>query len=480
MSSKARDLAKGRRAKIICTLGPSSDSEETIGAMLRAGMDVARLNLSYEQPELHAQRIERVRRLGKSRRPVAIMVDLPGRKVRLGKLSEPQLELTAGQEVLFVPNEGQAGDARALPVDQSFFHDNMIRGDRVLLSNQAELEVVKLSENQVLCKALYNGLVRPFAGVHAEGMPLPKKLLTETDLSLMKLAIEQEVDYLGLTYISDDGDIIAAREKLYDLGGSIPLIAKVERSEAFARLDGILRRADGVMLRRGDLSAQIESTRVPLVQKKILRLANNAGVPAVIATQMLGSMVSAPRPTRAEASDVSNAIAEGADGVMLSSETAIGKFPVRAVEMMNRIIKETESEGVELLRNRQTERMNFAFTDTTARIACQAAEQTEARLLVCFTESGLTAKLVAKYRPQVPVIAFCSSQRTRRRLALHWGIRSDKLEVGSDADTMVKSVESRLLDRGLVSRGDRLVIVYGAPVGMKGNTNSLRLHEVGR
>lgn len=235
------------------------------------------------------------------------------------------------------------------------------------------------------------------------------------------------------------------------------------------------------MIRRGDLGAQIEITRVPAVQKEILRLAGQAGKPAIIATQMLGSMVDSPRPTRAEASDVSNAIADGADGVLLSAETAIGRYPVESVGMMARIIGETEQEGVPFRRALPPadQAIRAGFAHTTARIACEAALQTKARLIACFTESGRTARLVAKYRPYAPIIAFCSNDETRRKLALNWGVRTDALDVAGEVEVMVQRVEQRLLSHQLVRDGDRLVIIFGAPVGEKGHTNSMRLHVVG-
>jgi pyruvate kinase len=310
--------------------------------------------------------------------------------------------------------------------------------------------------------------------MHLRGPPL-----TDRDMPLLNMAVQHNIDYLAVTYISDAEDVMHVREQLHTLGKDIPIIAKVERPEAFARLDGILRRADGVMLHRGDLGTQIEITHVPLIQKKILRLANNRGVPAIIATDMLSSMVKVPRPTRAEASDVSNAIADGADGVVLSAESAIGKHPVASTEMMARIIQETELSRFDLRRNIMLEQTISPFADTAARSACRAAEQTHAKLIACFTRSGRTARLVAKYRPRVPVIAFCTHEETRQRVALFWGVRSYKLNPAIDVEVMVEALESELLNLGLVQDGDRIVLIFGAPTGKTGQTNSVRLHEIG-
>jgi pyruvate kinase len=476
---EARELTGERRAKIICTLGPSTDDPATLAQLLASGMDAARLNLSYGEMAEHTRRIKQVRAAAVGRRPISIITDLPGRKVRLGKIAGGKLALVEHDTVRFVPDEGQVGDRNAVPVDRTLFHENMMSGDRILIGSGAvELVVTGVGEGDVSAEVVYGGTAREQAGVHAPGMPIRSGPITPHDLPYLKMAVEERVDYIGLSDISDGEDILQVKEKLDELGAKIPIIAKIERSEAFARLDGILRRADAVMLRRGDLGAQIELTRVPLVQKEILRLANNSGVPVIIATQMLGSMVSAPRPTRAEASDVSNAIADGADGVMLSTETAVGRYPIESVRMMAGIIKETEAERVVLHRNIGAESFPSPFADTTAKIACTAAKETHAKLIACFTESGLTARLVAKYRPEVPIIAFCSKMQTRQRLAINWGVRSDDMKAMSDVETMVDHVEKRLLERNLVRPGDRLVIVFGAPVGEMGHTNSVRLHEV--
>ncbi|MEQ9499793.1 MAG: pyruvate kinase [Deltaproteobacteria bacterium] len=481
MAGSRRDLTAGRRTKIICTLGPATDPPGVMEDLLSRGMDAARLNLSFGEIEEHAARIDRIRSLmGPTRRPVAVIADLPGRKVRLGALEGDEVHLRTGETVTFVRDSGQEGNAQQLPVDDAFFHDNMTREDIVLLSDGVvELSVTKIDADAIEAKVVYGGDVSERTGVHAPGMPISGGPLTDEDLPYLKMCVEKEVDYIALSHVVDQHDILTVREKLQEMGSSIALIAKIELSEAFARLDGILRRADAVMIRRGDLGAQIEVTRVPLVQKEILRLANQAGVPVIIATQMLGSMIAAPAPTRAEASDVSNAVADGADGVLLSAETAIGKYPGESAHMMARIVRETERERFERATPTQTESYPSPFADTTASMACHAAEQTRAKLIACFTESGRTARLVGKYRPTVPIIAFCSQDRTRRRLAINWGVRSDRLDIVDDVEQMVRLVEERLTSRNLVGRGDRVAIVFGAPVGELGHTNSVRLHEIG-
>lgn len=481
MTGAKRDLTAGRRTKIICTLGPATDAPGVLEELLAKGMDGARLNLSFGELHEHAERIDRLRALmTPQRRPVAIIADLPGRKVRLGQLEGDEAQLETGDVVAFVRDTGQEGNAASLPVDDAFFHDNMTRGDVVLLSDGVvELVVTAIQSDRIQAKVVYGGHVSERTGVHAPGMPITGGPLTDEDTPYLKMCVEKKIDYIALSHVVDQADILTVREKLQEMGADTALIAKIELSESFARLDGILRRADAVMIRRGDLGAQIEITRVPLVQKEILRLANRAGVPVIIATQMLGSMIDAAAPTRAEASDVSNAVADGADGVLLSAETAIGKYPARATDMMARIVRETERERFERAPPTQTESYPSPFADTTASMACHAAEQTRAKVIACFTESGRTARLVAKYRPTVPIIAFCSMDRTRRRLAINWGLRTDHLDIVDDVEQMVRLVEERLTSRHLVGRGDRIAIVFGAPVGELGHTNSVRLHEIG-
>lgn len=477
----ARDPASTRRAKIICTLGPATDREGVLERLIQSGMDAARLNLSFGELDEHVRRIAELRAITQrtKHRPVAIIADLPGRKLRIGRLAGQRVHVEPGSLVELVADNGQLGTDAAIPADRGIFHENMIRGDKVLLADGlVELVVREVGHLRARTEVVYGGDVAERTGVHVPGLPLRGGPLGPGDKQLLELAIAQGVDYVALSHVADGADVLSVREKLVDLGHDLPIIAKIERSEAFARLDGILGRSDAVMIRRGDLGAEIEVTRIPLVQKDIIRLANQRGVPVIIATQMLGSMIDAPTPTRAEASDVSNAVADGADGVLLSAETATGHFPVEAVAMMSRIIRETERSRATTPRPTHAG-TELSFADATASIACQAAVQASAKLIVCFTESGRTATLVGKYRPNAPIIAFCTKDATRRKLALSWGIRTDELGPARDVETMVHDVERRLLDSGLVRPGDRLVIAYGAPVAEKGHTNSVRLHVVG-
>ncbi|MFO0729281.1 MAG: pyruvate kinase [Myxococcota bacterium] len=473
---------EARRAKIICTLGPSTQSDEDVTKLIEGGMNAARLNLSFGSIDDHARRIEQVRGLSKKLgRNVAIIADLPGPKVRLGKLATARVTLERGSSVRFVRDQGQVAEAGRLPVGRRFFHDDMIRGDRILLGDGIiELVITDVKKEDVGAEVINGGEVSQLTAVHVPGLPLRQGPVWEEDLPFLELAVKHAVDYVALTYVRDANDLLGVREHLEKLGRSVPIIAKIERSEAFARLDGILGRADAVMMRRGDLGAEIEMTRVPLVQKEVVRLANNRGVPVIIATQMLGSMIENPRPTRAEASDVFNAIADGVDGVMLSSETAIGKHPHRALDMMTRIVGEAERAHHDRLRVHELVSYPSPFPDAIARGAVKAAREASVSLIVCFTESGKSSGLMAKYRPQIPIWAFCPSEEIKRKTALLWGVEADLMESAVDVEEMIQRVDNRLLERSLAKRGDRIAIVFGAPVGEMGHTNSVRLHQVGR
>lgn len=481
VASSGRAPARDRRAKIICTLGPSVVSDAQIQRLVDFGMDAARLNLSFGTKDEHVERIRQVRAAAKAAgRNVAIIADLPGPKVRLGKLDAKRATLERSARVRFVLDGDGRVEAGKLPVGRRFFHDDLIRGDKILLGEgMLELSVTEVGHQDVEAEVIHGGEVSEFTAVHLPGLPLREGPLWEEDLPHIATAVECDVDYLALTYVRDASDIVGVREHLEQLGSQIPIIAKIERPEAFARLDGILGRADAVMIRRGDLGAEIELTRVPLVQKEVVRLANNRGVPVIIATQMLSSMIRAPRPTRAEASDVFNAVADGADGVMLSSETAIGEYPIEALQMMNRIVLEAELEAFQRDRAHELIAYPSRFPDATARTAVRAALEANASLIVCFTQSGHTGGLVAKYRPEVPIVAFCPDERVQRHLALFWGIKCDMLDPVQDVEEMVRRVDRRLLETGRAHVRDRIAIVFGAPVGEMGHTNSVRLHEVG-
>ena len=471
-----------RRAKIVCTLGPSSLTQDKLEELLSAGMDVARLNFSHGTHQQHAQTIERLRTASlKVRKGVGLLADLAGPKIRTGRVEDDGMELKDGATLRLTTDESVEGKGDIVSTSYHYLPEDVNPGDRILLDDGLlELKVRKTDRKQIVeTEVVTGGVLKSHKGINLPGIALRGDALTPKDLEDLAFAVASGVDYLGLSFVRQPLDITQAREAMARIGRQIPIIAKLEKPEALARLDAILDNTDGVMIARGDLGVEIPPEEVPAIQKDIIRRSNSRGIPAIVATQMLNSMIDHPRPTRAEASDVANAVFDGADAVMLSGETASGKYPIESVEMMERIVLAAESS----LRSHPWEtpeptRIPASFPDTTCSIACRAAQETGASVIACFTVSGTTARLLARYRPRVPIIAFSPNQEVRRRMSLYWGVVPRVLEPIQETEAMVSRVEEELLSRGLVHKGARIVIVFGAPVGQPGKINSLRLHQI--
>lgn len=463
-------------------MGPAVDDDRQIEALVEGGMDAARINLGYGEPAEHVRWVRRLRTLSESLgRPVAIIADIPGPKVRVGHVTDGTIELLRGSKVeLFSRDGATVGTAARIPVDAGIFSDELIRGDHIRLSDGlVELIVMEIKGPRIIAEVTHGGTVLDRTDVHLPGLPLRHRAVTDDDWIHVDRMVGEGVDFVAITYVRDASDVLEVREHFERLGVSTGIMAKIERPEAFTRLDGILTRADAVMIRRGDLGAQIEITRMPLVQKEVVRLANQRGVPVVIGTQMLSSMLTEARPTRAEASDVANAIVDGADGVSLSAETAIGRNPIAALEFMSRMVAETESEHFARPRGHHAE-TSPRFADASARMAADVAVECGARLIACCTHTGETAGLVSKYRPEVPIVALAADAAARRRLAITWGVEAAELTFGDTIDDTVQRVEARLLASGRAKRGDRLVILLGSSSVRGEVTDTVRLHEIGR
>jgi pyruvate kinase len=341
-----------------------------------------------------------------------------------------------------------------------------------------ETDKKKLIKTQVI----HGGALKNNKGINLPGVAVRADALTPKDREDLVFGLKAGVDFIALSFVRQPSDLDAARQAMAEVGRTVPIISKLEKPEAIARLDAILDKTDGVMVARGDLGVEIPPEEVPAVQKDIIRRSNLRGLPVIVATQMLNSMIDNPRPTRAEASDVANAVYDGADAVMLSGETASGKFPIESVQMMERIILAAESSARVQPQQRYIDAplgLPQHFPDVIARVACEAAKASGATLIAAFTLSGVTARLLAHYRPPVPIVAFSPNQEVRRRLALLWGVVPRVLEPIQETEAMVRRVEEELLARGLGRKGDRIVIVFGAPVGQPGKINSLRLHTIG-
>ncbi len=450
-----------RRAKIVCTVGPSSYSQEILEQLLAGGMDVARLNFSHGTHKQHAETIEKLRSASlRVRKAVGILGDLQGPKMRTGRLTKGGVELKEGAEFTITTNQSVEGNEQIVSTSYLFLAEDVKEGDKILLDDGLlELRVLSSDgKTNVRTQVVHGGVLKNNKGINMPGVALRGEALTPKDRADLLFGIKAGIDYVGLSFVRHPSDIDQAR----------------------ARLDAILEKADGVMVARGDLGVEIAPEDVPAIQKDIIRRANRRGIPVIVATQMLNSMIDQPLPTRAEASDVANAIYDGADALMLSGETASGKFPIQAAQMMDRIILSAEASV-----RKDPERpipdliaIPASFPDVICGIACRAAREMAAKLIVVFTLSGATARLLSHYRPSVPIIAFSPNQVVRRRLALLWGVVPRVLEPIQETEAMVRRVEEELLSRGLANKADRVVIVFGAPIGQPGKINSVRLHTI--
>jgi len=474
-----------RRAKIVATVGPASFDPEMLERLVQAGVDVFRLNFSHGSHEDHARTLERVRAVSRHLgKPVAILQDLQGPKIRTGplKAGKAGVQLAVGGE-LTITTEGElAGDERLVSTTYPHLAEDVRPGDRLLVDDGLlELRVVATDGVRVRAQVVEGGRLGQNKGINLPGVALRAEALTEKDRLDLAFGVANGVDYVALSFVRTPGDVRTCRAEMERLGRVVPIVAKIEKPEAVESLDGILEAADGLMVARGDLGVELPPERVPVIQKDICRKALPRGKPVIIATQMLNSMIDHPRPTRAEATDVASAVWDGADAVMLSGETAAGRFPLQAVQMMDRMVRAAEA-GVaqweakvgSLARDGGAARP----PEVIAAAACEAARVAGAVAIACFTKTGETARLLARLRPGVPVVAFSPEESINRRLALHWGVVSRVMEPVQDTDRMALLVSRRLLSEAPVVPGDRVVLVFGTPFGIAGTTNSILLHEI--
>jgi pyruvate kinase len=453
-------------------------------ALLENGMDVARLNFSHGSHEQHQENIDKLRAASlKVRKAVGILGDLQGPKIRTGRFITGSTELKNGGTFHITTDESVKGTDEIVSTTYPFLAADVNPGDRILLDDGLlELKVLETDKQKLIrTQVIHGGTLKNNKGINLPGVAVRAAALTPKDREDLVFGLKAGVDFIALSFVRQPSDLDEARQAMAEVGRTVPIISKLEKPEAIARLDAILDKTDGVMVARGDLGVEIPPEEVPAVQKDIIRRSNLRGLPVIVATQMLNSMIDNPRPTRAEASDVANAVYDGADAVMLSGETASGKFPIESVQMMERIILAAESSARSQRLMREVDaplNLPSHFPDVIARVACEAAKASGAALIAAFTLSGVTARLLAHYRPTVPIIAFSPNQEVRRRLSLLWGVVPRVLEPIQETEAMVRRVEEELLARGLARNGDRIVIVFGAPVGQPGKINSLRLHTI--
>lgn len=471
-----------RHTKIVATVGPASSGESELHALMIAGADVFRLNFSHGELEEKAVLIERIRKLSRARqRAVAILGDLQGPKIRVGRLEGGSLQLFQGEEV-WITSEELIGRENLIPTGYKELPNDVCPGDRILLDDGLlELRVEQVTPPRVGCRVVVGGLLKDRKGINLPGVAVSAPALTDKDRLDLDFCIEHGVDFVAL-FVRHARDIEELKELLRQRRSELGVIAKIEKPEAVENFDAILAVSDGIMVARGDLGVEINPEKVPLIQKQIIRKCNQAGKPVITATQMLESMVTNPRPTRAETSDVANAILDGTDAVMLSAETAAGKYPVEAVALMERVALDVESDPA--LREKVFTALPEiegwrSLPEAISQAACRVAENLGAAAVLAFTQTGKTAALASKYRPRVPIYAVTPSHVVRRRLALYHGVRSLRVDIEGTTEAQITAVESAVLEAGLLQRGDIVVITMGSPISAPGTTNLLKVHCLG-
>jgi len=474
------EFVPARKTKIVCTIGPASNSAPVVRQLLEAGMNVARINASHGTPEEHVHYIETLRQEAQRLKlPLAFLLDLPGPKDRTGKVKKGGVKLVDGAEFILTTKD-VLGDETQVSVDLPELPKHVKLGQDIFLDDGLiKLEVVSISHRDVKCKVITGGRHFDNKGVTVPGVTWDVDAVTEEDWQHLYFAIKHEIDFVGLSFVSKADDVIEVRRFLRDKGSLAKIIAKIERVEGLNNFDEILAAADGIMVARGDLGVQIPIQKVPVVQKDLICKSNHAGKPVIVATQMLESMVDSPMPTRAEATDVANAIFDGADATMLSEETAIGHYVVEAVKMMSLIAVEAEgalpyddnfaSKGKDLLP---------LTDDAISYAACHIARQLSAKAVIAYTASGSTARRVSKYRPRTQILAITPDESTQRQLSLTWGVIALKVPEPRSILNMFTQAARAAKKLGCVQKGDLVVVTAGIPIGKAGTTNMLKVEKI--
>jgi pyruvate kinase len=479
MMRRKRTVAK---TKIICTLGPASQSVEQLVELIQAGMDVARLNFSHGTYEDHLKSINNVREASlRTGEHICILQDLCGPKIRTGILQNKSIELKEGADFTFTIDE-VTGDEHRVTTTYRELPEDVKAGDTILLDDgKMALRVVSKTSSEVNCTVNYGGILKEHKGMNLPGIKLSTPSLTEKDIKDLKFGLEHDVDYVALSFVRSAGDIRHLRSVIQqETKMRVPIVAKIEMKEAIDSIDAIIAETDAVMVARGDLGVEMMPEDVPILQKMIVRKCNEAGVPVIIATQMLESMIENPRPTRAEASDVANAVLDGSDAVMLSAETSVGKYPVETVQTMDRIICRAELRKRDHLSIKQIPaEIQENIFDAIARAACVLARQVNATAIIPITHSGTTAVRISKYRPESRIIAVTSDERILRSLNLVWSVRGIVIkDFVYENDTAFRKIIERLKQEEYVERGDIVVFTAGLPLLAKGTTDTVNVLRV--
>lgn len=472
------------KTKIICTIGPASQSVEMLLKLIEAGMDVARLNFSHGTREEHQHVIDNVREASRrSGEHVTILQDLSGPKIRTGMLREKKVEIKTGAMFVFTIRDLQ-GDAGIVSTTYPYLPRDVKPGDTILVDDgKMKFSVVSTTGTDVLCTVVNGGMLSDKKGMNLPGVNVSVPSLTEKDVEDLRFGLANDIDYVALSFVRSAADLLHLREFLIKeapKGRRIPIVAKIERGEAVESIDSIIAESDVVMVARGDLGVELPPEDVPMIQKMVVRLCNEAGIPVIIATQMLESMIESPRPTRAEANDVANAVLDGTDAVMLSAETSVGRYPVEAVLTMDRIIRKAEvryQHHLDIARAPKTGELTVF--DAIGRAACVIANAIDAKAIVVVTHSGFSAINTAKYRPKANILAITGRDKILRRLNLVWGVRGIVVnDFVVDADLAFKRINEELLKLQYVQPGDYVVYTAGLPLLSKGTTNSIKIEKV--
>jgi pyruvate kinase len=467
-----------RRAKIVATLGPATSSYENIRAIIEAGVNVARMNLSHGSYDVHNEVYTNVRKAAEDAgQPVAVLVDLQGPKIRLGKFEAGPYELAVG-DIFTITTEDIIGTKDIVGTTFKGLPQDVAAGDFLLIDDgKVKVKVLDTDGVRVRTEVIVAGPVSNNKGINLPGVAVNVPALSEKDEADLRWGLKLGADYIALSFVRDAKDIDRVHEIMAEEGRKVPVIAKIEKPQAVDHLEEIIDAFDGIMVARGDLGVELPLEAVPIVQKHAVELARRMAKPVIVATQMLESMISSPVPTRAETSDVANAVLDGADAVMLSGETSVGEYPVVTVATMARIVASTEDHGLERIPPLGTKPRTQGGAITL--VAAEVADFVDAKYVCVFTESGDSARRMSRLRFRIPMKAFTPDEAIRRRMALTWGIESFLVERVSHTDAMYMQVDTILLDAGLAEVGDKVVVISGSPPGIAGSTNDLRVHVIG-
>lgn len=473
-----------KRTKIVCTIGPASRDTKVLKEMIEAGMDCARLNFSHGTYAEHAELVNFIQQVAKEMdHPVAFLADLQGPRVRIGALREDGIKLEKDSEAVLTTNEND--ESNKIPVTYSNLHKDVTSGDILLLNDGLlKLEVSKVEGNDIRCKVILGGQIFSNKSINVATATLNIPSTTEKDIWDLEFAIKHNVDWIAMSFVKDAEDILDLKERIekletkYSIKDRVKVIAKIEKHEAIKNFDEILEVSDGIMVARGDLGIEMPIEKLPIIQKEVIQKCLKAAKPVITATQMLLSMVENPKPTRAETSDVANAVIDHTDAVMLSQETAVGKYPVETVQTMSDIIMDAEKSPYDDVAMNNYKGKIIPIDTAISFAGSTLARDVRAKAILVATISGHTARMVSRHRPELPIITTAESEKVRRQLALSWGVVPYVLSQCKNVDELIEEAVKLLSRKKIIVKGDKIIIIGGQPVGLEGNANLIKIHEV--